>query len=230
MRTKRWYCSICLALLLPAVFAGCKTGPATSAHKSGLSIVKIKRFAVMPFIKGLPDTKIDQSMRRMLYCNLANLCFNIKELKGNADELMTRHLQEALQKNYGEALIPLQEVQPAYSGLPKNPYSDTPQALAVALGKKLNADHIMVGTVWRYQERIGSATGSPSPASVAFALYLVNVENGNPVWEATFDKTQQSLSENLLNYKEFFNMGARWLTADELARYGIDQVLGVTQK
>jgi hypothetical protein len=48
------------------------------------------------------------------------------------------------------------------------------------------------------------------------------------VWQATFDKTQQALSDNILNAKEFFSMGARWLTADELARFGLKQVLGET--
>jgi hypothetical protein len=46
------------------------------------------------------------------------------------------------------------------------------------------------------------------------------------VWDASYEKTQQPLSQNVLNIKEFLNMGARWLTADELARYGIKQVLG----
>ena len=107
----------------------------------------------------------------------------------------------------------------------KNPATDTPQSLAVALGRTLKADHVMVGIVWRYKERVGTAEASASPASVAFTLYLLNVQKGIPVWEATFDKTQQALSDNLLNAKEFFTMGARWLTADELARYGIEKVL-----
>jgi hypothetical protein len=230
MLTTRLYRILCLIFIFTLAIAGCKSKPQIQQSARDLAAIKVKRIAVMPFIRGLPDTRIDQPMRRLLYCSVANLCFNIKELKANADELMTRNLQDALQKKYGEQLVPLQIVQPAYSGLPKNPYSDTPPSLAVALGRKLDADHIMVGTVWRYQERIGSATGSPHPASVAFALYVLNVETGMPVWEAAYEKTQQSLSENILNYKEFFNMGARWLTADELARYGIDQVLGVTQQ
>jgi hypothetical protein len=162
----------------------------------------------------------------MLYCTMDNLCFNIKEVRGNADELLTGYLQDALKPRYGEALIPLQIVRPAYSALPKNPPTDTPQSLAVALGKKLQADHVMVGTVWRYQQLVGSAEAADKPASVAFALYLLNVETGNPVWDASYEKTQQPLSQNVLNIKEFLNMGARWLSAEELARYGMKQILG----
>jgi hypothetical protein len=223
----RFYWMLCLAFALTALFAGCQSKPATQQYQNRLAEIKVQRIVVMPFIRGLPDTKLNEPIKRLLYCSMDNLCFNIKEIKGNADELMTGYLQAALQPHYGEALIPLQIVRPAYSALPKNPPTDTPQSLAVALGKKLQADHVMVGTVWRYQQLVGSAEAADKPASVAFALYLLNVETGNPVWEATYEKTQHDLSENVLNIKEFFSMGARWLTADELAQYGIKQVLGV---
>ncbi len=222
----RVYAVLWLVLSLTTLFAGCQSKPATQQNRNPLAEIKVKRIAVMPFIRGLPDTKLNEPIKRVLYCSMDNLCFNIKELRGNADELMTGYLQEALQPRYGEALIPLQIVRPAYSALPKNLSSDTPQSLAIALGRKLQADHVMVGTVWRYQQLVGSAEAAASPASVAFALYLLNVDTGNPVWDATYEKTQQTLSENVLNIKEFFNMGARWLTADELAQYGLKHVLG----
>lgn len=222
------YRPVYLLLLLTIMVAGCRAKPGVQKSQGALPALTGQRIAVMPFIRGLPDLKIDQPMKRLLYCRLADLCFNIKELRGNADELMTDHLQDVLEKRYGGAVNPLQIVQSVYAGLPKNPFNDTAQALAVALGRKLKADYIMVGTVWRYKERVGSATGSPSPASVAFALYLLDVKKEAPVWEASFDKTQQALSENILNIREFFSMGRRWLTADELARYGLKQVLDET--
>ena len=223
----RFYWVLCLAFALTSVFAGCQSKPSTQQYQDRLAEIKVQRIAVMPFFRGLPDTRLNEPIKRLLYCSMDNLCFNIKEIRGNADELLTGYLHDAIQPRYGEALIPLQIVRPAYSALPKNPATDTPQSLAVALGRKLQADHVMVGTVWRYQQLVGSAEAADKPASVAFALYLLNVETGNPVWEATYEKTQQPLSQNVLNIKEFFNMGARWLTADELAQYGIKQVLGV---
>ena len=215
-----------VAIFLTFVLAGCQSKPETVKARSGLSAVKVQRIALMPFVRGLHNSSLGDPMNRLLYCTISNLCFNIREVKGNADELMTGFLQEALQKSYAGALIPDPTVQAAYAELPKYPATDTPQSLAIALGRKLQADHVMVGIVWRYKERVGTAEASASPASVAFTLYLLNVAQGTPVWQATFDKTQQALSENLLNAKDFFAMGARWLTADELARFGIKQVIG----
>jgi len=207
------------------LMTACRSKPAALNSSKGLAAIKVQRVALMPFVRGLHNSGLGDPMSRLLYCTMANLCFNIKEVKGNADELMTGFLQEAMQKRYAGAIVPAQTVQDAYAVLPKNPAADTPQSLAIALGKKLQADHVMVGIVWRYKERIGSAEASPSPASVAFTLYLVNTAQGSPVWQETFDKTQQALSENILNAKEFFSMGARWLTAEELASYGINKIL-----
>jgi len=215
----------CAAMSLLVVLAGCRAQPVAPKGQSGLAEIKVQSIALMPCIKGMYDTSLGAPMSRLLYCRIADLCFNIKEIKSNSDELMTVFLQNALQKRYNTALVPFPAVWAAYSGLPANSTADTPQSLATALGRKLKADHIMVCIVWRYKERVGTAEASASPASVAFTLYLLNVEQGIPVWEATFDKTQQALSDNLLNAKVFFTMGARWLTADELARYGIEKVL-----
>lgn len=208
--------------------AGCRSKPAALNSAKELAAIKVQRVALMPFVRGLHDSRLGDPMSRLLYCTISNLCFNIKEVKGNADELMTGLLQETLQQKYAAALVPGPTVQAAYAALPKVPAIDTPQSLAIALGRRLQADHVMVGIVWRYKERVGTAEASASPASVAFTLYLVNVQNGASDWQATFDKTQQALSDNLLNAGDFFAMGARWLTADELARFGIKQVLGET--
>jgi hypothetical protein len=80
----------------------------------------------------------------------------------------------------------------------------------------------MAGTVRRYRERKGTAYGADLPASVAFSLYLLDVASGETVWSASFDKTQQSLSENLLDAAGFFKHGAKWLTAEELTRWGAE--------
>jgi hypothetical protein len=210
---------------LTLLMAGCQSKPETVKARSGLSAVKVQRIALMPFVRGLHNSSLGDPINRLLYCTMSNLCFNIREVKGNADELMTGILQGALQKRYAGALVPDSTVQAAFTELPKYPATDTSQSLAIALGRKLQVDHVMVGIVWRYKERVGTAEASASPASVAFTLYLLNVAQGAPVWQATFDKTQQALSENLLNAKDFFSMGARWLTADELASFGIKKVL-----
>jgi len=51
------------------------------------------------------------------------------------------------------------------------------------------------------------------------------VSTGALLWSDSFSETQRSLSENLMVAKEFFEMGMRWLTADQLALYGVKELL-----
>jgi hypothetical protein len=82
-----------------------------------------------------------------------------------------------------------------------------------------------VGLLNRYQERGGSSRTVASPASVAFSVFLVNAQTGKLVWESSYSKTQTSLSDNLFDAPMFFKQGMKWLTAEELARYGAQKGL-----
>jgi hypothetical protein len=44
------------------------------------------------------------------------------------------------------------------------------------------------------------------------------------LWKGRFEETQKSLSENILEAKSFFKKGAKWLTADDLALYGVKEI------
>jgi hypothetical protein len=59
---------------------------------------------------------------------------------------------------------------------------------------------------------------------VAFTLYLIDVANGRMPWTASFVETQRPLSENILDTRRFLQRGAKWLTADELARWGVKEI------
>ncbi|MEJ2025227.1 MAG: hypothetical protein P8Y00_09485 [Deltaproteobacteria bacterium] len=62
-------------------------------------------------------------------------------------------------------------------------------------------------------------------ASVAFSLHLLRVADARIVWNGNFDKTQRSLSENLLDLKTFLGGGGRWMSARELGFLGLKQLL-----
>ncbi|NIM98574.1 MAG: hypothetical protein GTO24_10985 [candidate division Zixibacteria bacterium] len=67
--------------------------------------------------------------------------------------------------------------------------------------------------------------GAESPASVAFAVYLIDVASGKLLWTGKFSETQRTLSDNVLDTWAFVKKGAKWLSADELASYGVKEVL-----
>jgi hypothetical protein len=129
-----------------------------------------------------------------------------------------------LVKRYGAKVVRLSETLRVYDQIPKNEGKDTLMDIAQTLGRRLEANLVVLGTVWRYRDKFRSDTGRTGPAAVSFAVYLVDVAEGRLRWHESFSQTQKSLFENLLAAKSFFDQGAKWLTADELAFYGVKDV------
>jgi hypothetical protein len=177
--------------------------------------------AVMPIIKGKHPDKIEETLN----CPYANICFEDTNIMPGADKTMTRKLYDILGVKLGNKLLPMDRMEYIYETMKINYAQDTPASFAQRFGQSLNVKFVVTGNVWRYKNRSGEAFASSRPSSVAFSLYLIDIENHELVWTATYDETQQSLTENLLNAVDFFKQGARWLTADEFAEYGMKKIL-----
>lgn len=95
-----------------------------------------------------------------------------------------------------------------------------PRDLARVAAEKFGADGIVVGRVSRFVERSGEAAGTLRPASVGFEVTLHRAPGGEPLWTGVFDETQRALFENVFNAGRYPGGGSRWLTAEELARWG----------
>ncbi len=93
------------------------------------------------------------------------------------------------------------------------------------IGLAFNADAVILGHIFRWEERIGSDFAASRPASVAFDIHLVGVEKGEVLWSDEFDKTQRALSENLLDIKTFIKGKGKWMTARKLAEMGITNMI-----
>jgi hypothetical protein len=122
-------------------------------------------------------------------------------------------------------ILPLERVEDAFSKTNKGPFELRPLRSAIQFGKELNVDFIVVGYLFRFEERIGSRIGAEKPASVGFDVHLLRVRDGKRVWDGKFDETQQALSENLLKLGSFVRRKASWLTAEELSSVGMDEML-----
>jgi hypothetical protein len=96
---------------------------------------------------------------------------------------------------------------------------------SIQVGKKLEADFIFIGYLFRFEERVGSSLGVERPASVSFDLHLFRVRDEKMVWTGNFDETQRPLSENLFRIGSFIRRKGSWLTAAELASVGMDEAL-----
>jgi hypothetical protein len=183
--------------------------------------VETKKLAVMPFLKGRYQLKWEETAD----ARLSRLSFDAVNVLDQADQTLTRIVQEELRSRYGERVIAFREALAAYDRMARE-QDDTPRNLARRFGHALGADAVLVGTVWRYRNRaFRMSDDSYSPSAVGFALFFINVSDGKRLWSAAFDETQKTLFENLLEARTFFKKGGKWLTADELARYGAKELL-----
>jgi hypothetical protein len=160
-------------------------------------------------------------IRKTLTCPVCRLHLE-EDLAPGAAFMMTDLVQDALVLRHEDRAVPTGVVRSTLNGISAD--EDTPLSLAQRTGKALGADTVMVGFVWRFRQRVGGAAGVETPASVAFALYLIDVETGRVRWDGDFNETQRSLSENILEAGKFLKRGGRWLTALELARSGVEEI------
>ncbi|MEK9139668.1 MAG: hypothetical protein AAB308_01325, partial [Nitrospirota bacterium] len=71
-----------------------------------------------------------------------------------------------------------------------------------------------------YQERVGSRLGANPPATVGFETKVVAAD-GQVLWVGGYYERQRPMTEDLMGFLQ------RWafVTAAELAEYGVDEVL-----
>jgi hypothetical protein len=172
---------ICLSLFIHL----CLVDRVFAQSETGWTPARVEKIGVVPFFKG----RNLANERETLRCPLFQLYFNPENLSANTDRILSEHVHEALKTRFGEKVIHPSRMYEVHERIPKDQYTDTPRTLAQKTGSALGANLIIVGTVWRFRERVGGALGVESPASVAFAVGLVDVSNGKILWNAHFDKT-----------------------------------------
>ena len=191
------------------------------SQQAAAQTVQISRLAVMPLAQGMPPPAPG---RQVLDFRETELTTDGQIFDPGAQEVVTRCLQQALEKELSGRVAPQNEIAGADELLAYMKKAATLKDHALKLGVQAQASHVLVGTVQRYRQLKGTAYGADRPASVAFSVYLLETATGQIVWSGAFDKTQQSLAENLLDAPAFFKHGAKWLTAQELTRGGAETV------
>jgi hypothetical protein len=91
--------------------------------------------------------------------------------------------------------------------------------------EQFEATALLMGHVTRYEERIGSSRSASQPASVAFELTLRATPTGRVLWRGRFDERQHELSYRPVEASRLPGGGLRWITAEELARWGVGQTV-----
>ncbi len=144
-------------------------------------------------------------------------------LPADASALVGGYVGEAFQAR-GLDVVPASDLaqQLRFVDPPREPLDV--RAVAAEAHRKFGADAVVVGSVYRFRERSGQSMGSTHPSSVGFDVRIVSAPAGALLWSGAFDETQVAFSANLLRAPRYPGAGLRWLTAEELARFGAGEV------
>jgi TolB-like protein len=183
-----------------------------------------QRLAVLPY-RTVPPDRPGSATACSPLTGAAYACGIDKQMSSEAEAVLEDELLSILSKQATFEVIPPSMAGPVFQ---RQRRADMGQDLAKAVaatGKKLGVDGVLVGHIYRFRQRVGNAAAAETPASVAFDLALVRVSDAKVLWKNSFDETQKSLSENLFNIAQYMKTGLRWLTAQELARVGMDNLM-----
>lgn len=136
----------------------------------------------------------------------------------DAPALVGRFLAEAL-AGQGIAVIPASDFEGVLAA-----GAEEPAAMAGRAAARFGATGVILGRVERFREREGRPLAVTQPASVSFEVTLYAAPDGRRLWTARFAHTQQSADTGPLQAARYPGGGARWLTAEELARWGAANV------
>jgi len=195
----------------------------TSFENADLSTLQFKRIAVMPFLVGKLESP-EKPVEKPLSQPLGQLYVDVANLAEGADQIMTRLVNDVMQIRFADQMVSMEEAAAVYADVIRDSTLDTPRKLAKKFGENLQADLVVVGTIWRFREKEIVTEIPDSPASVAFAVYLIEVASGKRLWRNAFDGTQKTLSEDVLGGLKQGKIGLRWLSVNELARNGVKNV------
>jgi hypothetical protein len=162
---------------------------------------------------------------RGAFCPVCKRVFQWSDVPPGSQKILTKLLYQKMEAIQTFNVIPPEKVEDAFNALPEKEVEKRPITTSFQLGRRLGADFIIVGFLFRFEERIGSPLGVERPASVSFDLHLFRLRDDKMVWEGRFSETQRPLSENLLKIISFFKRRASWVTAEELASGGMGQLL-----
>jgi len=203
--------------LLALLAVGCATDAGPKSFTLASEGVTIKTILILPFRDMASELGVDRNVR----CPLCGQVALTGAVPSDAPRVLTEQLKARVERLPYSFMF--SEDQP-FLTTDSVKTSDMLERY-VALGRQAGADAILVGHIFRHTERIGNRYSVQSPASVAFDLHLISTKEQRIVWTGYFDETQQSLSENLLKANAFFKRGATWITADELAASGMDDLI-----
>ncbi len=219
-------------VVLVVMGAGCSGSKVTTKASAELPRYPVRSLALVPFVSiATPQLRDPGDLylsappgirhSEMSVTEPSNVDSSLRQtttVPSYASEKITQLFWVRLQKRNGLQVVSGAE---AAKRLTADPPSTTPEAMAAAVAKRLKVDAAMIGEVSVYQERVGSRLGASPPAAVGFQVKVVAAD-GQLLWMGNYYERQRPMIEDMLGFVQ------RWgafVTAEELARYGVEEVL-----
>ncbi len=229
----RFLTSVAVVFLLSIVLAsGCGPKYVTFTTSPKWAETKVTKIAAIPFafapvgdMKDLRSARVDPEGR---------VCFEVDAQapglrSGKVDpqgvSLITGMFLRGMERS-GYSIIPYDDE----TKEKLSPQGTLPIDLVKSIGEKTGAEAVLTGVVTRYEEREGGPLGVKKPASVGFEVNLIGTLDGTLLWHGRYAETQKSLVEDLSMIFTFFKRRGKWLTAEELAKEGVEEVLKTLPK
>lgn len=207
-----------LAGLVLLVTSGCaSTSPPAQPT---LLLAKYQRVALLPFANAAALYGEGKQVRNPLTATV----FTTGVVPEEAPRILTETLWKQLLARTSTHIIPPEQSVGERAGLISEAGVFSERRLVAELGRRQGADAVLVGTLYRFRERVGLTYSADTPAAVTLDLQLLDTASGRVVWWRSFDEVQQPLSENLFNLGIFIKDKGRWLTAAQMGERALDEM------
>ena len=223
---------VCLAGVLLAG-PGCSGAKVTTKSSNELSRYQIRTLALVPFTSlktpqlhdqrnsyfSTPEGALGSDISIAVSPAAEVPSSQTATVPGYAEDKVTQLFWKRLQAKEGLRVLPPGDAAKIATSTAEATKS-TPEMAAANLAKRLNADAALVGQVLVFQERVGSRMGASPAAAVGFEVKVVAAD-GQVLWVGNYYERQRPMTEDFMGFIH------RWafVTADELAQYGVDEVL-----
>lgn len=220
MNLRKWMAGgSAIPVLAAFLLLGCSSlGPSVRSFGDLSSVEKI---AILPFENMAARHGADATVLNPI----SGRTFVTGPVADGADLLLTNLLITHMRRDTAFQIVSSPDASKILDEMDKNRgQTGNRRQLLSQTGQRLGADAIMVGYLYRFRERVGQNIAAQSPASVAFDIYLIDSRQDRLLWNSFYNYTQQALSDNLFDIRNFMQRGGRWVTAEELAATAMDQM------
>jgi hypothetical protein len=210
----------CIGMVL-LLGAGCGSSRKSSSQPQTLP--GLQKVVVVGFRPAIPEYGRPDAVRSPV----TGTTFMAGPVTEEIAQQMTQSLLDRLASERDYQVIPPGQARGVYATLIDSDVGVDIGAVEVfqKVGKAFQADGVVAGYIYRWQEREGGDYAVNRPASVAFDLFIIRPSDGAAIWKTKFDKTQRSLSEDALDFSTFMEGQGRWMQAEKLAMMGLNEMV-----